>query len=991
VDSREGLPCSDAGLRATPRNGEYPVLRRCDGLFAVIVTQRDGGFAVEHEKELVGVLVRCQHEVRGVLFVADALIGEPLTSHSFPCRLTRSAHADPIVSLASRSVDGESSTAEGDRERLTLARARRRAGLSQEELAERCGVSVRSISDIERGVVRRARRGSLTAIADALGLDESARAALFAQHRGAALVPVPVPVDNLPAAAANPVPGQLPPDLARFTGRSDHLDRLDAWLATESTGVRIVSVDGTAGVGKTTLAVHWAHRVRERFPDGQLYADLRGFGPTEPMDTESLLAQLLLGIGVPADRIPPGLEARAGLFRTRTADLRLLVLFDDVARPDQIRAALPAGDGCLVVATSRSQLRGLAVREGAYPLAVNELTDDEALVLLSRIIGEDRVRAERTAARRLVRLCAGLPLAVAILADRAARLPAQRLGRLADEVADEATRLGALRGGPDDVATDLSAVFSWSYRTLPPESARLFRLLGLHPGADFDRAAAAALGEVDLAGVGVLLDDLLAVHLLEQRVSGRYRFHELLRLYAAQLAARHDDPSARRAALARLFDHYRHTAAVAMDALHPHERQRRPVVPARAGCPLPPDDRAAARVWLDTERPVLTGIVAYCATHGWPEVVADLAGLLWRYLDSGAHYREAIAIHEHALATARETGNRAAEGDAAHNLGAALWRSGSYDAALTQLRRALDLRREVGNLIGAGDTLTNLSGLHWRLARYEQAADYLRSALEIRRELGNRSGEAGTLDNLGVIYERLGRYPDALAHHRQALEIFRAAGNRSGEAAALDNVGVVHQRLGAFAEAIQAHRQALDICQEVGTRVGEGYVLTNLGTAYSAAGDHQQAVSLLETALDIRVTAGDRAGEATVLSRLGTVRRRLGEPIAAVRLHERALEIAAEIGDEQVQTEALNSLGDTRRATNDPRAALDCHRRALEVATFTGDRYEQAHAYEGVGHALAATGDPARARREWARALEVYTALGSPAATAVSILLSEVN
>ncbi|TDQ04415.1 tetratricopeptide (TPR) repeat protein [Labedaea rhizosphaerae] len=793
---------------------------------------------------------------------------------------------------------------------MSVRDARRAAGLSQEELAERAGMSARSIGDIERGVVRRARTASLIAIADALRLTERDRIRLLNHHRGAGSLPELVAEDER-------TPRQLPPDLPGFTGRVAALRALDGVL---DDGPPIAVIDGAPGIGKSTLAVHWAHRVRDRFPDGQLYVHLRGYGPSEPMSAEQVLERLLAGIG--AD-VPVTLDDRIGLFRTRTAGKRLLILLDDARRPDQVRPCVPTGPGSLVLVTSRSRMRGLSVRDGAFAIGLDEFTDDEATDLLAGMLGAERVAAEREAATDLARLCAGLPLALRIAGDRAADNHGRSLATVVGELTDRAARLPTLQAGEDDMSTNLLAVFSWSYRALSPPAARLFRLLGLHPGHDLDRSAATALcdGPPDL-------DVLADAHLVEHRGDGRYGCHDLLRLYATQLAEAEPDASA---ALRRLFDHYRYTAKVAMDAVYPHERHRRPDVPAVPTCPLPPGDEAAARAWLEAERLVLTEVIGYCAANGWPEHARDLANTLWRHLDTVANYRDALAIHGDALAAARETGDRTGEANALHNLGAALWRSGDYHQALERLLEALALRRSLGDRAGEGDTLTNLSGTHWRMADYPAAEDYLRQALAIRRELGNRAGEAGTLDNLGVICERVGRYPEALSYHSSALEIFRSLGNRSGEAAALDNLGVVHQRLGRYAEAVTIHEQSLSLCRAAGTRVGEGYALTNLGSAHAGAGNLAIAERLLREAIALRAEVGDQAGEATAMTRLGMV---LTDPAAAIALHEKALTIGRRIGDRQLLVEVLNNLGE---ATGD----ATHHREALTLAEATGDAYER--------------------------------------------------
>lgn len=444
--------------------------------------------------------------------------------------------------------------------------------------------------------------------------------------------------------SAQVVPRQLPAAARHFAGRTEELKALggllDQTLAGEAGGAVVISaIGGTAGVGKTALAIHFAHQVTERFPDGQLYANLRGFDPTgTPMSPAEAIRGLLDGLQVAPEQIPASLDVQAGLYRSLLAGRRMLVVLDNARDEQQVRPLLPASPTCLVLVTSRNQLTGLVTCEGAYPLTLDLLSPADARELLARRLGGERVAAEPAAVDELVGLCARLPLALSIAAARAATQPTLPLAALAAELRHAHVLLDALDTG--EATSSMRAVLSWSYQQLAAPAARLFRLLGLHPGADVTALAAASLAATAPERANLLLRELTRVHLLAEHTPGRFAFHDLLRAYAGEQARSCDSEEERHAALTRLFDHYLAGAAAAMDTLVPAEQQRRPRIPAPA-TPLPPvGAAAAARAWLDAERAGLVAVAVYTAGHGWPEHTTRLAATLFRYLDRGGHHAD---------------------------------------------------------------------------------------------------------------------------------------------------------------------------------------------------------------------------------------------------------------------------------------------------------------------------------------------------------------
>ncbi|GAA2605012.1 AfsR/SARP family transcriptional regulator [Paractinoplanes durhamensis] len=640
-------------------------------------------------------------------------------------------------------------------------------------------------------------------------------------------------------------PRQLPLDVRGFVGRHDHLARLDE-LADDPGA--IVLIRGTAGVGKTTLAVHWAHRLTDRFPDGQLYLNLRGFDPAEPpMDPAEAIRRCLLALDVPARRIPAGLDAVAALFRSELAGRRLLIVLDNALDEAQVRPLLPGTPGCLVVVTSRGTLTGLVAAEAAHPVDLGLLSTDEAAQLLSRRLGADRVVNEWQAVTGLIESCARLPLALAIAAARAAARANRPLAALAGKLGRARGRLAALTGA--DPIANLRAVLAHSYHALSAPARRLFRLLGLHPGHDIAAPAAAALAALAPAESGTLLAELTGASLLLEHRPGRYTHHDLLRAYAAELAAADPDHDAARL---RVLDHYLHTAYAADRRLYP---ARDPVSLAAPGPAVRPEsfaDERAALDWFAAEHATLLAAIDHAAAHGLDAHAWQLVWTVRTVLGRRGLWSELAAVTRTALAAAVRLDDPAVQARAHHQLGTTSVRLGRLDEAEDELNLGLTQYRELGNRTGEARAHHHLSYLFERRQAPERSLAHGRLALELYRQAGHRNGEAHALNSIGWYTAQLGDDREALDSCRRALAIFEELGDEHGQANTLDSLGFVQHRLGAHAEAVDCFRRALTLFRTLGNRFNEADTLTRLGDTHQAAGAPaaareawQQAMSIL--------------------------------------------------------------------------------------------------------------------------------------------------
>lgn len=737
-------------------------------------------------------------------------------------------------------------------------------------------------------------------------------------------------------AAIVTVSDTLPADLGIFVGRTDELAALlDAMAGTPRRDGVICEIEGMAGSGKTALAVHAAHRLLEqRRPiDIRLAVNLRGYDPhRQPADPIAVLEGFLRALGVPGSQIHDlDLARRASLFNELLADRHALILLDNAASEDQVRSLVPHGDHCRVLVTSRRRLAGLAGRH----LTLGPFSPADALALLRNSVGDARVEAEPEAATGIVELVGRLPLAVSLVANRVTGHPAWTLS---DHLARIAERHAGLR--LDD---GVEVALTTSYAGLPPALQRLLRMLALQPGRDFDAYAAAALADIDVSSAQVLLSDLLAASLVQQHGAGRYELHDLIHVFAANRASDEDSLRDRRAALDRLFAHYRYTAARAMDVHSPQEKHRRPEVadPGTATPDLP--DRDSAIQWLEAERANLIAAAVYASDHGWPVFTAGLSRILFRYLDVAGHYRDAEILHTRASL--------------------------------------------VGDDRGKAHALINLAIVRITVGQRQEALDPLQRAMSCLEQTDDRSGHGRALAALGGLYWRLGRYPEAHEHLQRAIAVFHELGDRVAEGITLNTGGLVSVQSGRYLEAIAAFERARGIASAVGDLVGEGHALINLGRVYVRMADYPHARTHLRQGLAAAHSSGNPVAEADALNQLGTLACRLRRYQQASTYFRTALATTQRYGIRELEVQSLDGLARLCCERGEPQQGLSHHRQALAIADELGDRYQLALAHDGIAQANAALAHIAGARAHWSTSLALHTALGTPEADEVAVRL----
>ncbi|MFI0771456.1 ATP-binding protein [Streptomyces melanosporofaciens] len=698
-----------------------------------------------------------------------------------------------------------------------------------------------------------------------------------------------------------PKPRQLPGDVRGFVNRSQELGRLDAILTDggdESVSVPVCVLAGTAGVGKTSLALRWAHRAQDRFPDGQLYVNLRGYDPGAPVTPQEALHRFLSALGVPAAAIPADLEAGAALYRSLLAGRRVLVVLDNAATVGQVRPLLPGAAGCLVVVTSRSRLSGLAVRDGAHTLTLSTLDEAEAVALLSVVTAAYRPQDDQDQLIELARLCARLPLALRIAAERAASRPRMGLDELIRDLRDESALWDALSVGDDEEAEAVRTVFAWSYRALPAAAARLFRLLGLHPGAEFGTAAAAALdGGAGTGRIRHLLDVLVGAHLLEQTGPDRYEFHDLLRAYAADQARHEEPPEERAAALRRVLVWYLHSADAAQTWINPQEAHIPLDPPGDDLTPASFADYEEAMRWYEAERGNLLAATRAAGEAGLEVIAWQLPAVLRSVHMLLNPFEEWLAMGRIGLRAARRLGDRTAEAELLESLGMACTQSHRLAEGAEYHQGALAARRETGDRLGEALSLNDIGLIHLRGRRLEEAKERFEQAAAVFRELGAAQWEAVVLANLAEVTYELARPEETSGFVRRALEMHRELGNQGGEGNALRILSAIQRDRGQPEEALGSAEGALEIARTHRNHMWEGYWLLELGRAQQANGAFDAALVSFQRAASLQRRLGDRAREARAWDGAGETYRRLGRPGEAADFHRRAVAAHRELDD----------------------------------------------------------------------------------------------
>ena len=733
-----------------------------------------------------------------------------------------------------------------------------------------------------------------------------------------------------PIPAAPEVRYSLPRDAAAFTGRGEELSQVTAAVAGAAGAGGVVTVraiDGMPGAGKTALAVHAAHMLRDRFPDRQLFIDLHAHTPgREPVLPGDALAGLLAAAGVDARFLPGDLAGRAAMWRDRMAGQRALLVLDNAASTSQVAPLLPGDEGCLVLVTSRRHLGDLPCE--VTPVLLDVLPPQQAQEMFTRLA--PRAAGSRAEVAEVVELAGFLPLAISLLARLFAR---HRSWTLADLAAETRAGLLTLTAEHDSIA----AAFEVSYRHLDPARQRFFRLLGLHPGTTTDAYAAAALAGTSVEEAAGLLDGLHGEGLLTETGHRRYGMHDLLRRYARDHAAADPADDTQRA-LERLLDYYQHTAALTEARL---ARQTRPgpslAVPA--GLLAAPDleDADQALAWAHAERASLLA----CLDH-------------------------ATGTGQHARVIALTAG-----------LAGLLRRDGPWADAVTRHAAAAQAAWQLGDRLGHANALRDLGDVRYLTGDYPAAAQVLEQALGIYRDLGDRLGQANALAYLGTVRYLTGDYPAAAQVLEQALGIYRDLGDRLGQANALRYVGTVRSLTGDYPAAAQVLEQALGIHREIGDRLGQATALTYLGTVRQLTGDYPAAAQVLEQALGIHSEIGNRVGQANDLTLLGTVRQLTGDYPAAAQVLEQALGIYRDIGDQGGEATALNERGTLHRVSGDLAQAEGCHQQALELARAIASSRDEAHALAGLGRCALAAGHATQAEVLLRQALEIFQRLGA--------------
>jgi tetratricopeptide (TPR) repeat protein len=764
------------------------------------------------------------------------------------------------------------------------------------------------------------------------------------------------------ADAGEPVtPGLLPRDVPGFTGRRDELARL-AGLAG---GGRVVvtAIGGTAGVGKTALAVHAAHQLLGEFPDGHLYADLHGYTEgQDPAQPDEVLEVFLRSLGVPAEEMPARAEERSGLLRQLLASRRVLMVLDNARTEAQVRPLLPGAGGSLVLLTSRSVLPGL---EADDRIELDVLAKDEAVAMLAGL-GGHRAAADPTAVAEVAQLCGRLPLALRIAGQLLATHPTWPVVRLAQLLASEQHRLSGLGAGDLQVR----AAFEVSYQQLAEDDARVFRLLGLHPGPDFTANAAAALAGTEDEAAESALGRLADAHLVAEDTAGRFALHDLLRLFARATCEQVDTPADRDAAEARLVRHYENLAAFLDSCVDPKLRSAAEL----DGKPLSSMRQALAV--FQAERLSLLAALGLATQRGGDEEIRRLSWSMGASLTILRYLDDLLAVREAALAAARRAGDTHAEGRALGNLGEAYRELRRFKEAITRYEQALVIFREVDDRRAEGLALNNLGLAYQELRRFEEAITRYEQALAIFREVGDRQGEGLALNNLGLAHRELRRFEQAITRYEQALVIFRDAGDRHGQAQTLTNLGSAYRELRRFKEAITCYEQALAIRREVGDRHGEGQTLNNLGNAYGELQRSAEAIASHQQALAIFREVGDRHEEGLTLNNLGVAygeARRFEDAIAS---YQQTLAIKAAGGDRHGKGLTLNNLGVAYGKARRFEDAIASYQEALVIFRSAGDRDGEGAILINLGRAYQGMRQPDRAAAYWREAAGALRAAG---------------
>ncbi len=778
-----------------------------------------------------------------------------------------------------------------------------------------------------------------------------------------------------------PRPDTLPPEPVPFAGRSEELGLL---TGEHGDTPRISVIEGMPGVGKTALAVHAARVVSGQYPDGVLYLNLHTGDPGSPsLDPAEALHRLLRMLTVPATQIPATVGERAALWRAQLSRRRVVVILDNAARHDQIRPLLPMAGRCLILITTRRRLPDLA---GARTLTLDVLSVEDAITLFRRVAGRGRAQDEDAVAVA-VGLCGRLPLAIQLTASRLAQDCPPRLADLIGELSQPPAQLG----GAGAASPEVMSAFDLSYRALEPDHQQFFRRLGVSPCAHVSLPAAAALGGCTLAEAEKALAALLDHHLLARAGADQFRFHDLIRGYAAVRAA-HDDPGPeRRQAVARLLDYYLHTADQADRVLYPG-RRRMPVSVAHPPAASPalgtPEDAAG---WLDSEWRNILQAAQYAGRHEWKRKCADLTHVLAEFVEIRAYWEEAIASHTLALQACRDVTDPARIAQASLELSVVSQQTGRHEATLPLAEDAAAIYRSLADRRGEAEALDQVGMAHQRAARSREALAYFHEARILYHDAADQRGVASTLSHSGIACWHLGRYPEAMDHLRAALSLYREVGDRRGEAKTLNNLGRMQLYCGYHRDALEGYQQSLEIFREIGGAQNEAILYHNIGGVHHYKGSYEKGLAAFRRALAIYRDIGDLPNEADVLNDIGAIYQSAECHDEALIHHQQARSIAEEIGNLSQQVIALRRIADVRRGSGQHGEAFDHYHTALRMAREIGDPYEEAKILEGIAESTLNTQRPYAARIVFRQALDIFERLGVPEAESARIRIETMS
>jgi tetratricopeptide (TPR) repeat protein len=764
-------------------------------------------------------------------------------------------------------------------------------------------------------------------------------------------------------------------------GRSEELE-----LLTREHGdtPQVNVIEGLAGVGKTALALQAARAMSGQYPDGTFYLNLHTHDPGHPsLDADEALHRLLRMLTAPATQIPDALGERAALLRAQLSRRRAIVILDDAGQHDQIRPLLPEAGQCLILITTRRTFPGL---EGARELTLGALPVDDAITLFQKVAGPGIAHDEGEAVMA-VRLCGRLPLAIQLAAGRLAQDYPPRLGELVQELSQSPAR----SGGAGSASPEVMSAFDLAYRSLEPGHQQFFRRLGVSPCAHISLQAAAALGGGTLPEAEEALAALLKHHLLTRAPAGQFRFHDLIRGYAAMRAAHEDSRSEQRQAVGRLLDYYQHTADEADLLLHPF-RHRKPEAgphPPAGGAALGTREDAAG--WLESEWRNILQAADYAGRHEWKNKCADLTHALAGFMEVRAYWDEAIAAHSIALQASRALADPARTARASLELSEVSQQTGRYEAALPLAEDAAAIYRSLADRRGEARAFDQLGMAHQRAGRSREALAYFHEARILYRYAADQHGVANTLSHSGLTSWQLGRYPDAMQHMHDALSVYRSVGDRRGEAKTLNNLGRMQLYLGYHRDALEGYQKSLEIFSQIGGAQNEAILYHNIGAVYHYKGSYEDGLTAYGRALAIYHDIGDLPNEADVLNDIGTLYQNAERYDEALMCHEKARSIAEEIGNPSQQVTALRGIAGVQRGSGRYSEAFDNYQTALRLSREIVDPYEEAKILEGIAETTLSTRRPEAARIVLRQALDIFERLGLPEAEAARIRIEAID